>query len=307
MQVLIADDNHESAETLAMLLQAWEYEPILAHDGSTALAILQGPKAPRLALLDFIMPGMNGIEICREIRTEASQPYAYAILVTGQTGREEMIAALRAGADDFLIKPVDANELNARLSTGRRIVDLQDHLLKTQGILNEQVTRDSLTRLWNRPAILEILERELIRSRREGRPLALIMADVDFFKQINDAYGHLIGDLVLREVGERLLTMLRPYDMAGRYGGEEFLIVLPGCGAESALALADRLRLGVATEPISHDHIFTHVTLSLGVAVSADGRSAQEILQRADAALYRAKRGGRNRVAMDLDRIGDAS
>jgi two-component system, cell cycle response regulator len=296
MRVLIADDNRDSAESLATLLRIWGFVPVIVHDGEAALAFLREAAIPTLALIDWIMPGTNGIDICREIRKETNQPYTYLILVTGRSGKEHMVDGLNAGADDYLIKPVDPHELHARLNTARRILELQEHLLATQRLLHEQATRDSLTGLWNRAMILETLERELTRSRRENQPLAVIMADIDHFKQINDAHGHLVGDRVLRQTAQRLMTMLRPYDTVGRYGGEEFLVVLPGCGASVAMTLAERLRQCMEADPIADNAQAFRVTLSLGVSIWDGQITGQELLQSADSALYEAKRSGRNRV-----------
>jgi two-component system cell cycle response regulator len=296
MRVLIADDNQDSAESLAILLRIWGLEPVIVHDGLAALDFLREAAIPALALLDWVMPGINGIDICREIRKETNRAYTYVILVTGRGGRNQMVDGLNSGADDYLIKPVDPDELHARSNTGRRILELQEQLLATQRLLHEQATRDSLTELWNRATILETLQRELTRSRRENQPLAVIMADIDHFKQINDMHGHLVGDRVLRQTAQRLLAMLRTYDTVGRYGGEEFLVVLPGCGASEALTLAERLRECMEAEPIADNHQALRVTLSLGVSVRDGQITGQELLQSADSALYEAKRTGRNRV-----------
>jgi two-component system, cell cycle response regulator len=297
MRVLIADDNKDAAETLAMLVEAWGYETITVYDGLAALAVLQGTGAPTLVLLDWIMPGMTGIDICREIRKDKARPYTYVILVTGRGDKDQMLAGLKAGADDYLIKPVEANEMQARLHTGKRIVELQEQLLATQRQLREQATRDSLTGLWNRATILEIFDRELARSRREGKLVSVIMADLDHFKSINDTHGHLVGDQVLRQTAERLRGVLRPYDTVGRYGGEEFLIVLPGCSTESALVLADRLRRCIEAELFRGQEVTLPLTLSLGIATGDGTAPPQELLRLADSALYRAKREGRNRAA----------
>jgi two-component system cell cycle response regulator len=215
MRVLVADDNKDSAETLAILLRAWGFEPVVVHDGPAALARLRSNDAPTLALLDWIMPGMNGIDLCREIRRETTRPYAYLILVTGRGSREQMLDGMNSGADDYLLKPIEPNELHARLNAAKRILELQEQLLTTQRLLREQATRDSLTGIWNRAMILEILHQELVRSRREGHPLAVIMADIDHFKNINDTHGHLVGDHMLRLTAQRMLSVLRAYDMVG--------------------------------------------------------------------------------------------
>jgi diguanylate cyclase (GGDEF)-like protein len=273
MRVLIADDNADSSDWLAVLLQCWGYDPVAVHDGPAALAVLQGPQAPALAVLDWIMPGINGIEICRAIRKDADRPYTYVVLVTGKGGKEQMLAGMEAGADDYLVKPVDPAELHARLSTGKRIVLLQEQLLATQRQLREQATRDGLTGLWS-----------------------VVMADLDHFKQINDTYGHLTGDQVIRQTAQCLRTVLRSYDTVGRYGGEEFLVVLPGCDAAAALVLAERLRGSVEAAPVIEKGTTIPMTLSLGMAGWERGVPASDLLRRADAALYRAKNAGRNRV-----------
>jgi diguanylate cyclase (GGDEF)-like protein len=300
MRILIAEDQIPLSQSLTALLRPWGYEATVVHDGLAALEALWAPDAPRLALLDWLMPGLDGIEVCRRVRADAGRPYPYLVLVTGEGSREQMLDGLEAGADDFLIKPVEAAELRARLTTGRRIVTLQEQLLATQRQLREQASHDALTGLWNRAAILELLERELARGRREGRPVGVLLADLDHFKRINDSLGHLAGDRVLRQVARRLGEALRPYDTVGRYGGEEFLIVLPGCDAGDAIGLAERLRRCVAAEPVDWDGRPVPVTLSLGIA-TWDGSATADaagLLQTADEALYRAKDTGRNRAVL---------
>ncbi len=296
MRILVADDNQDSALTLAVLLRAWGYSPQVVHDGKAALACLREPDAPTLALLDWVMPGLDGIEICRQVRQDTGRPYTYVILVTGRGGKDQMVDGLNAGADDYLIKPIDTDELQARLHTARRILALQEQLLATQRLLREQASRDSLTGLWNRAMILEILERELARSRRERQPVAVILADLDHFKRINDTHGHLAGDCVLRQAGQRLRTALRPYDTVGRYGGEEFLVVLSGCGTSAALMLAERLRQAMEVELRTDRDQALQTTLSLGVSVWDGRATTEELVRAADDALYEAKRSGRNCV-----------
>jgi two-component system cell cycle response regulator len=296
MRVLVADDHKDAADSLAILLRMWGHDPVVVYDGFSAVARLQEPDAPPLALLDWMMPGVNGIEICWLLRQDRNRPYTYIVLVTGKGGKDQMVSGLEAGADDYLVKPPDPSELRARLNTAQRILDLQDQLLATQRLLHEQATHDALTGLWNRLAILEALDREVARSLRERRPLTIIMADLDHFKQINDSFGHLVGDSVLRQTAHRLLMTLRPYDTVGRYGGEEFLLVLPGCDADSGFALAERLRSNISAEPTADDDHPIQVTVSLGVATLQPGMSASELLRIADEGLYAAKRAGRNRV-----------
>jgi diguanylate cyclase (GGDEF)-like protein len=295
MRVLIADDDPATTATLAILAKSWGYKPITVHDGPAALTVLHGTDAPTLAVLDWFMPGMKGPDICREIRQEQGRPYTYVILVTGHGAKEDMLDGLEAGADDYLMKPVAPDELRARLTTAKRILDLQEQLLASQRLLKEQATRDALTGLWNRAMILDILDRELARSRRGNHAVSVVMTDIDYFKQVNDTLGHLTGDEVLRQLAQRLMNALRPYDMVGRYGGEEFLIVLPGCNAEVALNLAERLRTTVAAERVQDGDQRIAVTLSLGVADWDGAATAADLLRAADQALYAAKAAGRNR------------
>jgi diguanylate cyclase (GGDEF)-like protein len=298
MRLLIAEDQVHLGRLLKDMLSAWGYDSVVVNDGLSALEILSDADAPRLALLDWIMPGLDGIQVCREVRKDADRPYTYLVLVTGEGGKQEMLDGLDAGADDYLVKPIDAHELKARLNTGKRILALQEQLLATQQLLREQATRDGLTGLWNRRMILDFLTREMTRSQRKHHPLGVIMADVDHFKLVNDTHGHPVGDEVLRQVAQRLLAVLRPYDTVGRYGGEEFLIVLPGCDIETTTALAERLRRSVAADPVTWNEGRIQVTISLGVAAwRSEGGLLPELLRTVDQALYRAKHNGRNRVS----------
>jgi diguanylate cyclase (GGDEF)-like protein len=296
MKILVADDQSFLAGLLAEQVRPWGYEAVVVHDGQAALDLLRAANAPSLALLDWLMPGLDGIEVCRQLRQDAGRRYSYLVLMTGQGGRQEMIDGLEAGADDFLVKPVDPAELKARLGTGRRIITLQEQL-------RDLALRDALTGLSNRAAILAALEQELVRSRRAAAPLGILLADIDHFKHVNDSHGHLAGDAVLRAVSARLREVVRPYDAVGRFGGEEFLLVLPGCDSRTAATLAERLRCHVAVAPVETEGVSIPVTLSLGVAAWAEGGPADSValLRAADEALYRAKGAGRNRVALAAD------
>lgn len=299
MRVLIADDQRDTVETLAMLCDAWGYQSTVVYDGNAALAHLRQPNSPMLCLLDWQMPGVTGIEICHEVRREKDRPYRYIILITGRGNRNDMLAGLNAGADDFLLKPVDADELRARLITGTRVLNLQDQLLRTMRSLEEQATHDGLTGLWNRNAIFQILEREMSRRDRQNQSLSLALVDLDHFKEINDTRGHVVGDHVLREVATRLLGGVRAYDSVGRYGGEEFMIVLPGCDQAEALQLGERLRRTIEREIADACGNRLLATACLGVSTWNGQSAAADLVRRADRALYAAKNRGRNRVVGD--------
>jgi diguanylate cyclase (GGDEF)-like protein len=308
MRILIADDNPVSQRVLEACLRRWGDEVVAVADGQAAWEVLQQPDAPPLAILDWVMPGLEGPEVCRRVRRRAelvaSLPehpppaYTYLLLLTGCDRPTDRLQALEAGADDYLVKPLDALELRTRLLAGRRIVRLQEQLLTAHADLQAKALRDPLTGLFNRSALLEVLEHELARSFRDRSALSLLLIDLDHFKWVNDTHGHLTGDAVLREAARRLRAGLRQSDWVGRYGGEEFLLVLPGCGLRDGWSTAERLRLALSAEPFPGGGGPIRVTLSGGLA-TADMDAAADataLLQAADDALYRAKALGRDRI-----------
>ena len=248
------------------------------------------------------MPGMDGVQVCREIRQgDQDQSYTYVILLTGRGRKEDILFGMDAGADDYITKPFDADELKVRLRAAQRILDLQAELIAAREALRHQAMHDSLTGLWNRLAILERFQQELARARRDGAPIAVLMADVDNFKRINDTYGHKAGDAVLCEIARRMKQAVRSYDSVGRYGGEEFLILLPNCDLANAAQQAQRLRACIADGGFHVAARVLQLTASFGVAVSGPNSDADLIIQAADAALYRAKAAGRNCVQVSAD------
>lgn len=308
MRILIADDSLVSRHLLEATLRKWSYEVIVACDGAEAWDILRGEDPPRIAILDWVMPGLSGLEICKRVRERAltgELNYTYLILLTSKSQREDLIEGMEAGADDYLTKPFDQHELKVRLRAGSRVIDLQRQLLAAREELREQATKDFLTRTWNRSAILDILQRELIRSARERRPLSLVLADLDHFKQVNDTYGHFAGDAVLCEFTRRIQSTMRSYDALGRYGGEEFLIVLPGCDDTCAYQQAERMRLAVATDPMRFDDGCHKLTASFGLSCFRPGMNltSETLIRLADDALYEAKRQGRNRIIVASSKV----
>jgi two-component system cell cycle response regulator len=301
MKILVADDDAVSRHLMERLLQRAGYEVALAEDGRQALEILLGGNAPRLALLDWMMPGLDGPSVCMEIRSHRDRPYTYITLLTSREAKEDLVAGLEAGADDYLTKPCDGEELKARLRTGERILRLEDKLVDAREEMRYRATHDPLTLLWNRGAILSHARDEMFRTHREGSQFALLICDVDHFKRINDVNGHLMGDAVLRDIAEVLTHSIRPDDFVGRYGGEEFLLVLKDCGPESLLRRGEQIRHNVASHPFPVHSERLSLSISIG-AVSVDeevcGDNLEALLSRADAALYRAKLEGRNRVVI---------
>jgi diguanylate cyclase (GGDEF)-like protein len=275
----------------------WGHEVVSVGTGTDAYEILKAPDAPRVGLLDWVMPGQDGVDVCRAIRRERPEPYTFMLLLTAKDARENIIEGLESGADDYLIKPWDPNELKARLRTAQRILQLEDRLVEARETMRFKATHDHLTFLLNRGVIVDLLDRELVRTNREKSSTVVMLGDLDHFKSVNDVHGHLVGDEVLREVARRLLGSARSYDFVGRYGGEEFLMVLNNCDTSHALLRAEEVRKAVAGPPVQTARGPLPVTMSIGVISSREwpGYGAQEILREVDAALYRAKESGRNR------------
>jgi len=302
MNVLVAEDEPVSRHRLKAFLQKWGYTVRVVGDGAAALKALAEPNSPKLVVLDRMMPQVDGLEVCRTIRRGPQEPYVYVILLTGHGQQEEIIEGLDAGADDYITKPFEIQELKARVRSGARIIELQGQLIDARERLRDEAMHDSLTGLFNHAAFLDQLDKEILRARRQHTPLAVIMADLDHFKTINDRYGHLTGDSVLRETARRLRTSLRASDVIGRYGGEEFIVAAPGCTTGDAAALAERLRSSICDAPIEVPTGKIKVTLSLGVAAAINA-STSSLLRAADEALYRAKDAGRNRVEIDVQAV----
>ena len=300
MKILIADDDALSRRLLEKTLVRAGYEVMPVADGRQAVESLGRPDAPRLALLDWMMPEIDGPGVCREIRKRRDQSYVYMVLLTSRESKEDVVAGLESGADDYLIKPFVADELRARLRTGERILRLEDSLVEAREQMRFKATHDHLTSLWNRGVIMDLLGRELTRSQRENVCTAVILGDLDHFKSVNDTYGHSVGDQVLREVARRLLLSVRSYDFVGRYGGEEFLIVLNNCDPGAVFARAEQIRKNICTRPVHTDAGPLEVTMSLGALRSCDWghRAAEDLITEADSALYTAKTEGRNRVKL---------
>lgn len=297
MKVLIADDSAPSRTLLKAALLRWGYEVITVENGAKAWEILASDDAPPMAVLDWVMPLMTGPEVCRRVRETRREPYTYLLLLTSKHTKTEIVEGMEAGADDYLVKPWDEHELQVRLRAGKRIVDLQMDLLRAREELRERASKDLLTMLPNRAAIDEALEQEFARCHRDHRTVGIILLDIDHFKKINDTHGHFAGDAVLRETATRLRTNMRPYDQVGRYGGEEFLIVLSNCDLEQATHQAERIRAMLHEHPMMIEGTELRVTASFGVTTSDGVSGPPDIFVRvADEALYRAKASGRNRV-----------
>ena len=299
MQVLIAEDDPMSRRLLEGTLHKWGYDVLSVTDGRAAWDVLASPDSPCLAVLDWMIPEIDGLELCRRVRqAQPGKPYVYLILLTSRTERSDMIAGMNAGADDYITKPFDAAELHVRLHAAGRILDLQSRLLATQEALRQQATHDPLTGVFNRGAVVEGLARELSRAQRAGISVGVGLADLDHFKTINDTLGHSVGDVVLAQAAQRMAGAMRPYDILGRYGGEEFLVIAPTCQPHQTLEVAQRLCRAIGQTPFEVQDRHIAVTMSMGVVTVGPDECANpdEIIARADAAMYTAKTNGRNRV-----------
>ena len=300
MKVLIADDDDVMRHILQAKLAKWGYDVLEARNGIEAWRMLHGNDAPKLAILDWMMPGMDGVDVCKEIRKREDHPYTYLILLTAKHRKEDVVAGMEAGADDYIAKPFDSQELKVRLRAGRRILDLQAELMAARESLRYQATHDCLTGLLNRSATMDALRSELERAGRQGSPLCLMIGDIDHFKNINDTHGHTIGDAVLCEAARRMRSSLRAYDTVGRYGGEEFLFVMPGCDVYHAQSQAERIQDSITSRPIDLPRVSISLTMSIGAVVKQHiaVEDLDALILAADGALYEAKAQGRNRVVL---------
>ena len=298
MKVLIAEDDPISRVLLSRLLVKSGYEVVATANGSEAWEVLRKEGAPRLAVLDWMMPGMDGLAVCQRVRARSGGAYTYILLLTSKDATPDLVEGLESGADDYLTKPLNPEELKARLRAGLRILRLEDQLVAAREEMQVKATHDALTRLWNRSAILDMLQRDIARARREGSSVGVLLCDIDHFKSVNDTHGHAAGDEVLQEAARRFVDSVRDYDVVGRYGGEEFLIFLPGCPSRKTADRAEQIRLAFSSPPFHTKAGPLNITLSIGAVAAADWKTAstEELIRISDAALYRAKNAGRNRT-----------
>jgi two-component system cell cycle response regulator len=295
MRILIVEDDPVSKRLLEVTLSKFGYDVVVTSNGNEALEVFRGPSVPSLVISDWMMPGMDGLELCRNIRGMKKSSYTYFIILTAKGGKGDVIEGLDAGADDFLVKPFNSEELKYRVKIGERIINLEQRILKL-------ATTDSLTGVLNRRAFMERMNEEIQRAKREGTPISLILMDIDHFKKVNDTYGHQTGDLVLQRVTDQLMDRSRAYDFVGRYGGEEFVICVLSTEDINPQSIAERMRQNIEAQTIVTDQSnqTLRITASFGVGTfrpeSDDGLDA--LIRRTDRALYEAKKSGRNRVCL---------
>jgi two-component system, cell cycle response regulator len=300
-RALVAESDQALRVSLQRMLGGWGFEVMLAKTGTEALRLLRGQEPLDVAILGKKLTGIGGIELCRRINAQAMERMPYLLVLAKRGEARDAAEALESGADEYLTAPIETRELKARLAAASRILKRRNDLIVAREAFRDQARRDELTGVLTRRAILEFLEAELSRTGKNGRSAGVLMLDLDHFKSINDTYGHLAGDQILAETGRRLSRQLRSYDTIGRYGGEEFMVVAPGCDKVELCELAERLRTAIESAPMRAAQREIRVTLSIGAVIASevDG-AANTAIESADVALYAAKKAGRNRFVCSV-------
>jgi two-component system, cell cycle response regulator len=299
--VLLVEDQEISRKLTEKILHKAGFNVTSVENGKKALELFKKQFFP-IILSDWMMPEMDGIELCRAIRSTESSGYVFIILLTARDSKEDIIAGLEAGADDYLAKPFNPGELNARIKTGIRILDLERSLKKANEEIKKLSVRDPLTDCYNRGYLNDRLSKDIIYALRYNHPLSLILCDIDHFKIVNDTYGHQAGDQVLKDfVNSIKKTFRNKIDWLVRYGGEEFIIVLPETDVEGAKTLAERLRIKISNQKTQFENLEITITASFGVSgfthqTHKEKISDIKLITKADQLLYQAKVEGRNRI-----------
>lgn len=296
MKILLADDEPIARTMLEHWLTGWAYDVVSAKDGRAALEVLQTTSDVRLAVLDWVMPGLDGVDICRQVRQGRQTPYVYVILLTARDDKHDIARGLEAGADDYLIKPCNPFELRVRLGIGKRVIDLQDQLLRARREAESRALFDGLTGAFAKSPVLELLERELARSERNDAPVSLVEIHIDQFDRLRSDRGVDVADRATQEVARRLGSVIRKYELLARTGDGQFLIVLPDTDADRALQITQRLREALSGTPVNVGSGAFRVTACYGLAstVQRPGARMAELLGAANQALRAAQQQGRD-------------
>jgi two-component system cell cycle response regulator len=305
--VAVVDDDAAIRRLVSLFLRRAGYEVVELTTGAEARARLTA-EPWNMAILDRKLPDLDGLDLCREIKSDARMRNRYVIMLTGEADEQDKIEGLDLGADDYITKPFQYKELLARIRAGKRIVDLQSELMESNRRLELLSITDGLTRLFNHRHFQDEMARAFEESQRYQRPLSLAIIDIDFFKKVNDTYGHAAGDDVLKTVARLFMDSVRSTDLAARYGGEEFAVMMPETDLDDAITFAEKIRTLVEATAIATQAGEVKVTVSIGVSSvpTTPIHTPKEMIVAADKALYRAKRGGRNQVQAEkrLDAVG---
>jgi two-component system, cell cycle response regulator len=298
MKVLIAEDDPINNRLLKTLLFRWGFDVVTADDGVQACRILDQEDGPQIAVLDWVMPELDGLEVCRRLREreKGGDRYTYVIMLTGRSDREDIITGIDAGADDYIVKPFDTKELNARLHTGQRIIDLQTALRAANKKLLFLSRLDPLTGALSRNAILDDLDLAMYRSKRERKSLGISLVDVDNLKGKNESYGRGAGDLLLQDCVRRINSCLRRTDGLGRLGGDEFLVILLGVDFTVGTIVCQRIKQAVSGQEVTFNNYSIPVTVSQSLAVWDGKAGIDELIVSAQQTLAATKDRGANRV-----------
>jgi diguanylate cyclase (GGDEF)-like protein len=305
MKVLIAESQAENRHSLQEALDGWGYQVASAESPAEALGVVQREAPPAMVILGSLADQTAVNQLCRSIREFGEKPYIYILLLAERGQSEHILEVLESGADDYLTTPYHSLELKARLRAGKRILDLREELRRAQATIGYQAYHDPLTGLWNRGAIIDALQRELARVRREKAPVGLLMVSIDGLKDINDKYGHMAGDAAIRATARELRASLRPYDALGRYGGEAFVMIVTGCDSRSALKQAERFQevLKGKSVDISQWGKFVSgkdsalpIHHSIGVVSGTGEHDSEALLRALEGALRTARTAGGNRI-----------
>ena len=300
MHILIAEDDFTSRIMLSAVLQKAGHEVVAAVDGDDAWQILQHEGAPSLLILDLVMPKMDGLEVIEKVRASKKKLPPYIIMLTSKGEKSDIIQGLDAGADDYLTKPFDVGELRARVEVGRRLLGMQKELIESRELLAHQATHDPMTDLLNRRAVMDSLQATLLKARHNQTNIAVGMIDIDHFKQINDTYGHQVGDDVLIGLAQRLKQATFLQDHVSRFGGEEFLVFFPVKAKDEVASLFSQLFSQISGISLETRKGLVRITVSIGIALSRQDSSLDELIGFADKALYDAKETGRNKMVFSL-------
>lgn len=305
MKVLVADASAEIRKSLAGTLDGWGYQVVEAANNADALSAFRRELPPGLVMLGVLGDGAASRQYCRELREFGDKPYVYILLIAKKGESKYILDLMEAGADDYITTPYDELELKARLRAGKRILDLRDELQRAQATIGYQAYHDPLTGLWNRGAIIDALQRELARVRREKSPVGLLLVSIDGLKDVNDKYGHMAGDAAIRATARELRASLRPYDALGRYGGESFVMIVTGCDSRSALKQAERFQAALQgkTVDISQWGKFASgkdaqlpLKHTIGVVSGTGEHDSESLIRSLEAAVRKAKGEGGGRV-----------
>jgi diguanylate cyclase (GGDEF)-like protein len=307
-RVAVVDDDPAIRRLVRLLLTRSGYDTVEFGMGEEARQQLVTIPWD-LAILDRRLPDMDGVELCHQLKSDPELRNRYIIMLTGEDDQADKVQGLDLGADDYITKPFQYPELMARIRAAKRIVDLQKELLESNRRLERLSITDGLTKLYNHRHLQDELARAFEESQRYQRPLSFVIVDLDFFKKVNDTYGHAVGDDVLKAISNIFQSSIRTTDLAARYGGEEFALMLPETVLEDAINFAEKIRSIIESTAIETQAGPISATVSIGVATvpHARIRSAKELIVAADKALYRAKKNGRNQVQADLPRVRAAA